>query len=85
MGYSVKTENYRYTEWQDISTGEVLARELYDHQVDRAENVNVAYKDEYKEIVEKRSQILKKYSTEKSGESNSKDVNYDVVVEELLE
>ncbi|MFW5980927.1 MAG: sulfatase [Halanaerobiaceae bacterium] len=59
MGYSVKTENYRYTEWQDFSTGEVLARELYDHQVDRAENVNVAHKDEYKKVVEESSQILK--------------------------
>ena len=61
MGYSVKTGNYRYTEWQKFSTGEILDRELYDHQVDQAENVNVVHKDEYKGVVEENSQILKKF------------------------
>ncbi|MHC4411890.1 MAG: sulfatase, partial [Planctomycetota bacterium] len=32
MGYSMRTERFRYTEWKDRETGKVLARELYDHQ-----------------------------------------------------
>lgn len=41
MGYSIRTDRYRYTEWRD-GEGKVTARELYDHQEDPAENVNRA-------------------------------------------
>lgn len=34
MGYTMRTDRYRYTEWQDRGTGDVLARELYDHNQD---------------------------------------------------
>jgi arylsulfatase A-like enzyme len=42
MGYSMRTDRYRYTEWQDIKSKKVVARELYDHQSDGAENTNIA-------------------------------------------
>jgi len=42
MGYSLRDENYRYTEWRDWSTGQLLAAELYDHQSDSNETRNVA-------------------------------------------
>jgi arylsulfatase A-like enzyme len=42
MGYTMRTDRYRYTEWQVRETGEVLAVELYDHQGDAQENVNRA-------------------------------------------
>jgi hypothetical protein len=42
MGYTMRTQRYRYTEWLDRGTREVLARELYDHQEDPLENVNRA-------------------------------------------
>jgi len=41
-GYSLKTDRYRYTEWTRNKTGEVLAREMYDHRADPKENVNIA-------------------------------------------
>jgi arylsulfatase A-like enzyme len=41
MGHSMRTDRYRYTEWRG-SQKEFLARELYDHQNDPAENTNVA-------------------------------------------
>lgn len=41
MGYSMRTDRYRYTEWTSRS-GEVLERELYDHETDPSENENVA-------------------------------------------
>lgn len=42
MGYSLQTERYRYTEWIGSSTGELLARDLFDHAQDPEENVNVS-------------------------------------------
>ena len=42
MGYSVRTGGVRYTEWRDWLTGEVVARELYDHRTDAAELKNRA-------------------------------------------
>ncbi len=31
MGYSLRTENYRYVEWREFATGITVDRELYDH------------------------------------------------------
>jgi iduronate 2-sulfatase len=41
MGYSIRTDKVRYTEWRDWKTGKVLAAELYDHVRDPAETRNV--------------------------------------------
>ncbi|MEM9159642.1 MAG: sulfatase [Verrucomicrobiota bacterium] len=47
-GFSVRTERYRYTEWRDRSKSQgeksysIVARELYDHQNDSTEAVNLA-------------------------------------------
>lgn len=41
MGYSVRTDRFRYTEWRDWKTGETLARELYDHRLDPDETRNL--------------------------------------------
>ncbi|MFZ5832687.1 MAG: sulfatase [Planctomycetota bacterium] len=40
MGYSVRTERFRYTEWRDWKTGQPVGRELYDHNADPMETVN---------------------------------------------
>lgn len=42
MGYSMRTDRYRYTEWQDFHSGDLLERELYDHAISQAEIDNVA-------------------------------------------
>jgi arylsulfatase A-like enzyme len=60
MGYSLRTRRYRYTEWQDRKTGKVMARELYDHENDPAENTNLAQQPEFAEEIKRLSQILKK-------------------------
>ncbi|MEM9015832.1 MAG: sulfatase-like hydrolase/transferase, partial [Verrucomicrobiota bacterium] len=41
-GYSARSDRWRYTEWRSIETGGIIARELYDHENDPAESVNVA-------------------------------------------
>lgn len=41
MGYSVRTDRFRYTEWRNFHTGAVQASELYDHASDPLEMTNV--------------------------------------------
>ncbi|MDF1746508.1 MAG: sulfatase-like hydrolase/transferase, partial [Gimesia sp.] len=49
MGYSMRTDRYRYIEWQDRRTRKVVATELYDHESDPQENTNIAGVSENKE------------------------------------
>jgi len=51
MGYSMRTDRWRYTEWLDRKSGEVVARELYDHENDPAENENVAERSDNAAVV----------------------------------
>jgi arylsulfatase A-like enzyme len=52
MGTTMRTDRYRYTEWRDTGTDEVLARELYDHQKDPQENVNLAVQADYASLID---------------------------------
>ncbi|TDJ68875.1 MAG: iduronate sulfatase [Planctomycetota bacterium] len=47
MGYSVRTDRWRFTSWRRASDGAELARELYDHDADPFENVNLAEREDY--------------------------------------
>lgn len=58
MGYSMKTDRYRYTEWIKMEDGTIEARELYDHQTDADENKNVADAPENQELVNQLSKML---------------------------
>ena len=60
MGYSMRTERSRYTEWQNRQSGNVMARELYDHEKDPCENVNVVDELEYAPDVKRLSEIPEK-------------------------
>ena len=52
MGYSMRTEQYRYTRWQKYEhPEEVIARELYDHSLGPLAVDNLAMKAEYAQIV----------------------------------
>jgi iduronate 2-sulfatase len=42
MGYSLRTERFRYVEWRSVEDGSIVAQELYDHQQDPRETVNLA-------------------------------------------
>jgi len=57
MGYSMRTDRFRYTEWRQGD--EVVARELYDHKYDPAENVNVVDRPQHRDQVEMLSKQLK--------------------------
>lgn len=60
MGYAVRTERFRYVEWKHSETGDVCARELYDHSTDPQENINAAEKEEYSTDVRTLSSIIDK-------------------------
>jgi len=40
MGYSIRTPQFRYTQWRKFESGEVVAEELYDHNTDPHETTN---------------------------------------------
>jgi len=58
MGYTMRTERFRYTEWQDRKTGEVMARELYDHEKDPQENINAVELPQYEEDIKQLARML---------------------------
>jgi arylsulfatase A-like enzyme len=58
MGRSVRTSRYRYTEWRVPDT-DFIARELYDHETDDEENVNVAGRPDRAATVEELSGLLR--------------------------
>lgn len=58
MGYSIRTQSYRYVEWKDNITNQIIAQELYDHRRDPRESQNIASDPNLKVTVEAHSQIL---------------------------
>ncbi len=59
MGYSIRMDRVRYTEWRDWKTGAVVARELYDHAHDTAEMQNVIDRPELAQHQAKAVRLLK--------------------------
>ena len=54
MGYSMRTDRYRFTAWvHRHDHAKIDALELYDHQVDPQENVNIANRPEHRALVTK--------------------------------
>ena len=54
LGYTLRTERWRYTEWDEGRQG----RELYDHSNDPLELTNLIEKDEVQGAVEELSQLM---------------------------
>jgi iduronate 2-sulfatase len=58
MGHTLRCGDYRYTEWIHRKTGQVAARELYDHRQGPVASKNLADDPSYAETVERLSQLL---------------------------
>lgn len=57
MGYTMRTDRYRYTEW--VKDGkETVGIELYDYKTDPKGNVNIAGKPENKQLAAKLAKML---------------------------
>jgi len=52
MGYALRTRRHRYVEWQEWHSKKVLARELYDHDSDPHELINLANRPNHAEVVQ---------------------------------
>ena len=59
MGYSMRTERYRYTEWRDPKSELPVAVELYDYQTDPHGDVNLAGTPQAAKLVEELGRQLK--------------------------
>jgi iduronate 2-sulfatase len=58
MGYAMRTDRYRYVEWQDRKSREIVAQELYDHETDPAENENIAVRTANHDLLKRLSEQL---------------------------
>jgi arylsulfatase A-like enzyme len=58
MGYTMRTDRYRFTRWQNPD-GSAVAVELYDHQADPKENVNIAGLPENAKLLEQLTEQFK--------------------------
>ena len=58
IGYSVRSERYRYIEWVHPVTKKVRGRDLFDYAKDPYETQNLVSKPEYAEVLESMIQIL---------------------------
>ena len=58
MGYSMRTDQYRYNEWIDQKTKEILYTELYDLKNDPICKESIVFKPENKELVEKLHKMM---------------------------
>ncbi len=67
MGVSVRTSRFRYTEWRDFQSGQVVARELYDHTVDPQETENVIANPLFSVAVERAVSLLEEVFPRKNG------------------
>ena len=66
MGYSIRSDRFRYTEWRDFTTARVQARELYDHDNDPLETTNVAgHPDHNTTVVELAKRLEQTLNNEK--------------------
>ncbi len=64
MGYTVRTDRYRYVEWyqwvkEKKTVGALMSKELFDHSNDPQENQNIAKNPDNKEIIGDLHQKLK--------------------------
>lgn len=59
MGYTMRTERYRYTEWRWKGSEEVIEKELYDYETDPRESVNHAKNPENAELIERLAAQMK--------------------------
>ncbi|KLU02818.1 sulfatase [Rhodopirellula islandica] len=64
-GYSVRSPDWRYTQWRSIQDDQIIAEELYDHRTDPTESQNVV--EQHPEIARKHAKQLANHPASSSG------------------
>ncbi|MEQ8616574.1 MAG: sulfatase [Lacipirellulaceae bacterium] len=59
MGYSLRTDRWRYTEWFNSQKNKIVARELYDHQDSHLTGRNLSEEPGYAKLIASLSKQLK--------------------------
>ena len=59
MGHALRTDRFRFVQWRGNASGNVVAEELYDHQRNQQETVNVADRAEYASTLKELRTLLK--------------------------
>jgi arylsulfatase A-like enzyme len=57
MGETVRTHRYRYTAWVGTANGQIIDQELYDHEKDPIESINVAQNIDYRHELERHEKL----------------------------
>jgi iduronate 2-sulfatase len=83
MGYSVRSNRYRFTLWYDVLNDIDLAYELYDHFNDSQERYNIAYDSLYQAVVEDYKAVL--FNKFERIQSSDIDLETDEVGEEHIQ
>ena len=58
MGYSLRTDRWRYTQWVNSKTKKIVASELYDHQTTQQPTENLIANAQHTNVVAELSQLL---------------------------
>ncbi|MBR9908798.1 MAG: sulfatase [Gammaproteobacteria bacterium] len=78
MGVTVTDGEWRYTEWRNADTQQVLFKELYDHRKSEVADANFAGKSEYKAIESKLKFLLdKKFPPQAPSFNETRDLTID--------
>lgn len=72
MGYSLRTDRWRYTEWFQSEKRKVIARELYDHVNSQVSRRNLAELPEHAALVARLSQQLDAPERSKAAERGAR-------------
>lgn len=71
MGYSLRTDRWRYTEWYNSEDEAIIARELYDHRNSQLSSRNLAGESAYSEIVSTLSRQLDSHNRSATSVKNA--------------
>lgn len=71
MGHSIRTTRFRYTEWRARADNSLLGAELYDHNIDAAESVNLADDPKYSEFLPSLRSTLQQISGDRISGSKA--------------
>ena len=69
MGYSIRDDRYRFTQWINFASGKIIAEEFYDYTVAQTENKNLIDDSKYAKPISRLRAFMNLRAHPKAGES----------------